>query len=67
MLQSRDFPETQPSLLRSLREGGPKQSAWREFFECYAPAVFRVARHQGLDRHDAELPSDSLAQRRHSS
>ena len=58
MLQSKDFPDTQPSLLRELREGGsegrPAQSAWREFFECYAPAVFRVARRRGLDRHDAE-------------
>ncbi len=54
MLGSRDFPETQPSLLCSLREDGRAQSAWREFFECYGPAVFRVARHQGLDAHDAE-------------
>ena len=54
MLQSRPFPETRPSLLCSLRDGRMQQSAWREFFERYAPAVFRVARLGGLDSHDAE-------------
>ena len=54
MLASRPFPETRPSLLCSLRDGQPEQSAWREFFERYAPAVFRVARRQGLDTHEAD-------------
>ena len=54
MLSSRPFPETRPSLLCSLRDGQPQPSAWREFFERYAPAVFRVARRQGLDTHEAD-------------
>ncbi len=54
MLQPREFPETRPSLLRSLRGDAPGESPWREFFERYAPAVFRVARMKGLDAHDAE-------------
>ena len=54
MLQPSQFPETRPSLLCSLRDGEPAQSAWREFFERYAPAVYRVARRQGLDAHDAD-------------
>ena len=54
MLKSRPFPETRPSLLGSL--GGPDQpeSAWREFFGCYAPSVFRVARQRGLGTDDAD-------------
>ena len=55
MLQPRPFPETRPTLLARLRaDGGPQQSPWREFFERYAPAVFRVARIQGLDANDAD-------------
>jgi RNA polymerase sigma-70 factor (ECF subfamily) len=54
MLESRDFPETRPSLLAELGKEGAGQSAWREFFERYAPAVFRVARMHRLDRHDAD-------------
>lgn len=54
MLQPRDFPETRPSLLAALRPGASGPSGWREFFDCYAPAVFRVARRQGLGHHDAE-------------
>jgi RNA polymerase sigma factor (sigma-70 family) len=53
MLHPRDFPDTRPSLLATLRDG-PGQSAWREFFERYAPAVFRVARLRGLDEADAD-------------
>lgn len=54
MLQPRDFPETRPSLLAAMRGDGPAQSAWRDFFERYAPAVFRVARFRGLDEADAD-------------
>ena len=53
MISPRNFPETRPSLLRSLR-GGTQESAWREFFERYAPAVFRVARLRGMDADDAD-------------
>ncbi len=53
MLSSREFPETHPSLLAALDDsrGG---ASWLEFYRRYAPAVFRVARHRGLDQHDAE-------------
>ncbi len=55
MLQtSSQFPETRPSLLRTLGDDQPAQSAWREFFERYAPAVYRVARRQGLMHADAD-------------
>ncbi len=53
VLQPRDFPDTRPSLLASLRTGGG-ESAWREFFNRYAPAVYRVARLRGLGTHDAD-------------
>ena len=53
MLCPREFPETRASLLASLRDA-PGQSDWREFFERYAPAVFRVARLRGIDKHDAD-------------
>lgn len=54
MLQSREFPETRPSLLASLADGELAHSAWREFFDLYAPSVYRVARRRGLDVHDAD-------------
>ena len=55
MLHPREFPETRPSLLASLNaEGVPRQAAWREFFERYAPAVYRVARLRGLGDSDAD-------------
>jgi len=54
VLQPRGFPDTRPSLLAALRKGEPAQSAWRNFFARYAPAVYRVARRQGLDPHDAD-------------
>lgn len=54
MLQSRGFPETRPSLLATLGEDAPNQSAWRIFFERYAPAVYRVARGRGLGDCDAD-------------
>ncbi|MCA9250647.1 MAG: sigma-70 family RNA polymerase sigma factor [Phycisphaerales bacterium] len=54
MLASKGFPQTRPSLLYSLRDDEPPQSAWRDFFECYAPAVMRVARLRGLNVEDAD-------------
>jgi RNA polymerase sigma-70 factor, ECF subfamily len=54
MLRPRDFPETRASLLDTLRTEGAGGGGWREFFAAYAPAVYRVARHQGLAHHDAE-------------
>lgn len=54
MLSRRDFPDTRPSLLRTLRGAEPQESAWREFFERYAPAVYHVARLRGVGAHEAE-------------
>jgi RNA polymerase sigma factor (sigma-70 family) len=54
MLRPGPFPETRPSLLRSLRDRDAPASAWREFFECYAPSVYRVARRRGLGAEDAD-------------
>jgi len=48
------FPDTRPSLLSSLRGDRPVQSAWREFFACYGPPIYRVARRRGLDGPDAD-------------
>ena len=54
MLQPANFPQTRPSLLASLGEDAPDQAAWRVFFVCYAPAVYRVARGRGLNDCDAD-------------
>lgn len=48
------FPETRPSLLGRLQQTNPGVTAWREFFEEYAPSVFRVARRRGLGTADAD-------------
>lgn len=53
MLKPHGFPETRPSLLAQLAENSD-QHGWREFFQRYAPAVFRVARHRGLTNEDAD-------------
>ncbi|MCG8403694.1 MAG: sigma-70 family RNA polymerase sigma factor [Phycisphaerales bacterium] len=53
MLKPHGFPETRPSLLAQLAENSD-QLGWREFFQRYAPAVFRVARHRGLTNEDAD-------------
>ncbi len=53
MLQPQNFPETRPSLLATLRDN-TQHSAWREFFERYAPAVFRVARLRGMSAADGD-------------
>ena len=53
VLVSRPFPETRVSLLETLRDGSG-QAGWREFYERYAPAVYRVCRLRGLGPHDSE-------------
>lgn len=54
MLQPRKFPDTRPSLIATLGEGPDGQSAWREFFSRYGPAIYRVARLRGLSDEDAD-------------
>src|SRR5262249_54445480 len=53
MLKPRPFPETRASMLANLQTGGAA-GRWRDFYEQYAPAVFRVARLRGLPDMDAE-------------
>ncbi len=53
MQRSRRFPETRASLLASLRDDAGA-SSWREFFEHYAPSIYRVARQRGKSHPDAE-------------
>ena len=40
--------------MTSLSNGPDGQVAWREFFERYAPAIYRVARIRGLSGDDAD-------------
>lgn len=54
MLQPAGFPETRASLLAKLGDNSLGQSAWRQFFDCYAPAVYRVARARGFTGPDAD-------------
>ena len=54
MLQPKRFPDTRPSLIATLGEGPEGQSAWREFFSRYGPAIYRVARLRGLSDEDAD-------------
>lgn len=54
MLQPKKFPDTRPSLIATLGEGPEGQSAWREFFSRYGPAIYRVARLRGLSDEDAD-------------
>jgi RNA polymerase sigma-70 factor (ECF subfamily) len=54
LLRPSSFPDTRPSLLSAIGNDQPAPSAWREFFERYAPAVYRVALRYGLDAHDAD-------------
>lgn len=53
VLRPGNFPETRASMLSAMR-GGQRESAWREFFSCYAPPIFRAARQFGLGEEDAE-------------
>ena len=48
-----EFPQTRPSLLASVQES-KGQPTWREFFDRYAPAIYHVARLQGLAANDAD-------------
>lgn len=54
LLRPSSFPDTRPSLISALGGDQPAPSAWREFFERYAPAVYRVALRYGFDAHDAD-------------
>lgn len=59
MTRAHGFPETRHSLLREIRDGAVAGgldggATWRDFFDLYAPPVYRVARMRGLERHDAE-------------
>ena len=54
VVQSRDFPETRPSMLAMLAEAGGEHTGWREFFNRYAPPVYRIARLRGLSPPDAD-------------
>lgn len=53
LIGSHEFPETHPSLLEAI-QGSNAGGGWIEFYKRYSPAVFRVARFRGMDRHDAE-------------
>lgn len=53
MPDSREFPDTRPSLLAALDDNAAG-AGWLEFYHSYAPAVFRVARRRGMSQHDAE-------------
>lgn len=55
MFRPHEFPDTRASLLAVLREcesGSP--GGWREFYQRYAPAVYRVCRMRGFKSHDCE-------------
>jgi len=54
VIRSSKFPETRASLLDTLSNGPKGQQAWRDFFERYSPAIYRVSRMRGLAHHDAD-------------
>ena len=55
MPNTQSCQETVQTLLARLRAGGEEQqSAWAEFFERFAPKLYRDARLRGLDPHDAD-------------
>jgi RNA polymerase sigma-70 factor (ECF subfamily) len=54
MIRASDFPDTRPSLIVTLGGDVETASAWREFFDRYAPAIYRVARMRGLAHDDAD-------------
>tara|TARA_R110000737_G_scaffold120671_4_gene153113 strand:+ start:145526 stop:146272 length:747 start_codon:yes stop_codon:yes gene_type:complete len=54
VIRSTKFPETRVSLLDTLSNGPHGQAAWREFFERYTPAIYRVSRMRGLAHEDAD-------------
>ena len=45
--------ETRPSLLLRVRNSDDEE-AWSEFYELYAPLLYRFARAKGLNHNDAE-------------
>lgn len=45
--------KTRPSLLLRVRDSADEE-AWAEFYELYAPLLYRFARAQGLNHTDAE-------------
>lgn len=53
MYRPKAFPRTSTSLLLALGDQ-PDSSVWREFFEHYAPPVYRIAKLRGLQPTDAE-------------
>lgn len=54
MLRASEFPDTRPSLIATLGGEIEVNSAWRDFFDRYAPAIYRVARMRGLSHDDAD-------------
>lgn len=54
MLRASEFPDTRPSLIATLGGEAGTSLAWREFFDRYAPAIYRVVRMRGLTHDDAE-------------
>lgn len=48
-----EFPQTRPSLLAAVQKT-KGHLTWREFFDRYAPAVYRVARLRGVAPNDAD-------------
>lgn len=53
MLRPGEFPQTRPSLLEAVQKTKGNLN-WREFFDRYAPAVYRVARLRGVPQSDAD-------------
>ncbi|MCG8409256.1 MAG: sigma-70 family RNA polymerase sigma factor [Phycisphaerales bacterium] len=53
MFHPREFPQTRPSLLAAVQKT-KGHLTWREFFDRYAPAVYRVARLRGIAPNDAD-------------
>ena len=53
-----EFPETRDSLLVQVRSPANRE-AWDQFASIYRPAIYRLARHKGLQDADAQ----DLAQR----
>ena len=50
---------TRKTLLERVRDSSDHE-AWTEFYELYAPLIYRYARGRGLPSHDAEEIRDTL-------
>ena len=48
-----NFPETRASLVMRIADAGDA-AAWEEFVRIYQPAIYRMARREGLQHADAE-------------